>query len=55
MALYKALYGKKCRSPLHWDEVREKNELARTLGPKLTQQMIEQVKMIQEMMKQVQD
>lgn len=31
MAPYEALYGKKCRSPIHWDEVGEKA----LLGPEL--------------------
>ncbi len=29
IAPYEAVYGRKCRSPLHWDEVRERV----TLGP----------------------
>ena len=31
MPPYEALYGRKCRSPLHWDEVGEKE----IVGPKL--------------------
>ncbi|XP_073137449.1 uncharacterized protein [Henckelia pumila] len=27
MALYEALYGRRCRSPVHWDEVGERNSL----------------------------
>ena len=27
MALYEALYGRKCHSPVHWDEVRERQYL----------------------------
>ncbi|XP_022156881.1 uncharacterized protein LOC111023717 [Momordica charantia] len=34
MALYEALYGKKCRSSVHWDEVGEKV----LLGPELVQE-----------------
>ena len=31
MAPYEALYGRKCRSPIHWDEMGEK----KFLGPEL--------------------
>ena len=27
MALYEALYGRKCRSPICWHEAREKKEM----------------------------
>lgn len=27
MVIYKALYDRKCRSPLHWDEIGEKDTL----------------------------
>ncbi|KZV36667.1 hypothetical protein F511_39465, partial [Dorcoceras hygrometricum] len=27
MAPYEALYGRKCRSPIHWDDVGERTEL----------------------------
>ena len=30
---YEALYGRKCRSPLYWDEVGEKNVLDPTVIP----------------------
>lgn len=55
MTPYEALYGRRCRSPLHWDERGEKNELNTTLGPELTQKMIEDVKLIRSRMKQAQD
>ena len=37
MAPYEALYGRKCRSPLYWDEVGER----RVLGPDAVEEMIE--------------
>lgn len=36
MVPYEALYGKKCRSPLYWDEVGER----KLLGPNLAQEMV---------------
>ncbi|MDV3187756.1 MAG: hypothetical protein Q8836_02610, partial [Sweet potato little leaf phytoplasma] len=42
MAPYEALYGKKCRSPVHWDEVGEKA----LLGPELVQKSNEAVQQI---------
>jgi hypothetical protein len=33
MAPYEALYGRKCRSPLYWDEVGERQ----LLGPEIVQ------------------
>jgi hypothetical protein len=35
MAPYETLYGRKCRSPLYWDEVGE----SQLLGPELVQEM----------------
>ena len=46
MAPYKALYGKRCRTPLCWLEPRENL----TLGPKVVQQTTKKVKLIQERM-----
>ena len=40
MPPYEALYGRKCRSPLHWDEVGERM----LLGPKLVNQAIEKIR-----------
>lgn len=34
MAPYKALYGRKCRNPMHWEKVGEQ----KIVGPKLLQQ-----------------
>ncbi|GER51815.1 polyprotein [Striga asiatica] len=39
MAPYEALYGRKCRSPLYWDDVGER----RVLGPKLIEETVKQV------------
>ncbi|XP_073017862.1 uncharacterized protein [Primulina eburnea] len=50
MAPYEALYGKKCRSPLNWDEVGER----KMLGPKLVQQTADVINLIQDRMKTAQ-
>ena len=47
MALYKALYERRCRTPLCWLEPRENL----TLGPEVVQQTTEKVKLIQERMR----
>jgi len=39
MASYEALYGRRCRSLMHWDEVGER----KLLGPELVQQTVEVV------------
>ena len=44
MAPYEALYGRKCRSPIHWDEVGEK----KLLGPDMIQEMTEAVLQIRQ-------
>ena len=41
---YEALYGRKCRSPICWDDVGER----RLLGPKIVQQTIDKIQMIKE-------
>ena len=46
MAPYEALYGRKCRSPIHWDEIGEK----KFLGPELVQRTTEAVKKIRKRM-----
>ena len=51
MPLYGALYGRKCRSPLHWDEVGEKV----LMGPELVCQTAEKVPIIHQRMKAAQD
>ena len=47
MAPYKALYGRKCRTPLCWKELSEK----KLIGPDLIQETEEKVKMIRERLK----
>ena len=47
MAPYEALYGRKCRTPLCWTELREK----KVIGPDLIQETEEKVKMIRERLK----
>ncbi|XP_073139055.1 uncharacterized protein [Henckelia pumila] len=47
MAPYKALYGRRCRSPVHWDEVGERV----LLGPKIVQQTEDIVAQIRERMR----
>ena len=44
MAPFEALYGRKCRSPAHWDEVGER----RLLGPELLQMTSESIVVIRE-------
>ena len=46
MAPYEALYGKRCRSPIHWDEVGEQ----KSLGPEIVQQTAEVVEKIRQRM-----
>jgi hypothetical protein len=46
MALYEALYGRKCRSPLYWDEVGEKY----LIGPKMIQDMKDNISIIRRRM-----
>ena len=43
MASYEALYGRKCRSPLCWYDVGERN----LLGPDLVQETTEKIRVIQ--------
>lgn len=50
MAPFEALYGKKCRSPVHWDEVGERT----LLGPELVQQTTKAIKIIRERMRTAQ-
>ena len=46
MAPYEALYGRKCRSPLCWDEVRE----SKIIGPEIIQEIQSQVRIIRDKM-----
>ncbi|KAK6119494.1 hypothetical protein DH2020_046763 [Rehmannia glutinosa] len=51
MAPYEALYRRKCRSPIHWDEVGEK----KVLGPDIVKRTVEAVEKIIERIKVAQD
>ena len=51
MAPYEALYGRKCRSPSHWDEVGER----KLLGPEILQQTKDLIVKIRQRMKTAQD
>ena len=46
MAPYEALYGRKCLSPSHWDDIGERKQISEEIGPKLVHQMEEQVRRI---------
>ncbi|XP_073107195.1 uncharacterized protein [Elaeis guineensis] len=50
MAPFEALYGRKCRSPICWDEVGER----KLLGPEIVQQTAEKIHMIQERLRTAQ-
>ncbi|KAE8657890.1 Detected protein of unknown function [Hibiscus syriacus] len=51
MAPYEALYGRKCRTPLNWYELKDKE----VLGPKLIQEVEEKVLIIQSNLKAAAD
>ena len=51
MPPYEALYGRKCRSPVYWEEVGER----KMLGPELVQQTKEAVELIKKMLIAAQD
>ncbi|XP_074265877.1 uncharacterized protein LOC141588329 [Silene latifolia] len=51
MAPFEALYGRKCRSPVCWDDSTE----VVVLGPQMIQDMIEQIQVIRQKMKAAQD
>ena len=51
MAPYETLYGRKCRSPLYWDEVGER----RVFGSDAVEEMVELVRQIRVRMKEAQD
>ena len=48
MPPYEALYGRKCRSPLHWDEVGEKV----LLGAELVNQGVEKIHVVRQRMRE---
>ena len=51
MAPFEALYGRKCRSPICWDDGLERV----IVGPELVEEMVEQVRIIRGRMKAAQD
>ncbi|XP_063938038.1 uncharacterized protein LOC135147914 [Daucus carota subsp. sativus] len=51
MPPYEALYGRKCRSPIYWEEVGER----KILGPELVQQTKEAVEIIQKRLRVAQE
>ena len=51
MTPYEALYGRKCRTPLCWDEVGER----KLLGPEIVQVMKDNVKVIGDRLNITQD
>ena len=51
MPPYEALYGRKCRSPVYWEEVGER----KMLGPELVQQTKEAVELIKKRLIAAQD
>ena len=51
MAPFESLYGRKCRSPLYWDEVGEKL----IIGLDLVERTLEKIKIIRERLKVVQN
>jgi hypothetical protein len=44
MLLFEALYGRKCRTPLYWDQTGERQ----LFGPEIIQEVEEQVQQIRE-------
>ena len=50
MAPYEVLYGRRCRSPLYWDEVGER----KLLGPEIIQQTTEKIDIVRARMKAAQ-
>ena len=51
MAPYEALYGKRCKTPLYWEEIRDK----KLYGMKLVQVIIEKVRIIKDQIKATRD
>ncbi|MGS7457187.1 hypothetical protein, partial [Mycobacterium tuberculosis] len=51
MAPFEALYGRKCRTPVHWGEVGER----RIYGSELVERSIERVKMVRQHIQAAQD
>ncbi|XP_028052462.1 uncharacterized protein LOC114256962 [Camellia sinensis] len=55
MAPYEALYGKKCRSPVCWTEVGEKQIMEEEIRPNIIEETTEKIKLIQDRLKIAQD
>ena len=51
MAPYEALYGRKCRTPVCWDEVGERQ----LVGPEIIQMTTEKIQLIRDRLKEAQD
>ena len=51
MAPYEALYGRKCRTPVCWDEVGER----KLVGPEIVQMTYDKIKVIRDRLKIAQD
>ena len=51
MAPYEALYGRKCRTPVCWDEVGER----KLVGPEIVQVTSDKIKVIRDRLKIAQD
>jgi hypothetical protein len=51
MAPHEALYGRKCRTLIYWEEVGER----KLLGPEMVQLTIDKVRVIKKRMKEAQD
>ena len=50
MAPFESLYGRRCRSPICWDEVGER----KLIGPKIMQITIDKIQLIREQLKATQ-
>ena len=51
MAPFEALYGRKCKTPVCWDEVGER----RLLGPEIVQLTLDKVKVVHDNLKTARD
>ena len=51
MAPYEALYGRKCRTPIYWDEVGERQ----LVGPEIVLLTTEKIQLIRDRLKEAQD
>jgi hypothetical protein len=50
MAPYEALYGRKCRSPICWDDIGER----KILGPEIVQHTVDKIQLIRERLRSAQ-